>query len=404
MNERILLHLRRYYSAKKEVEAPQAVTQKGIADAIDIRVTHVPRSVRKLDEEGMIYETVMHINGMDKRRKAYFLTEKGMFSANEIKRNLEIRKFPFRDLEGNVKNVTPSEIGDLSGTRLDVLDLIKLVDKEGILSLRSIELLSEHAGNTSLEGDQKIFDFPHRVPIISDFIGRKKELGILRSLLDDDNIVLISINGEKGIGKSALLSDLLSDYKNKISILWFIYGKGDEFYEMKDFLSEFFIKHNRGELKTAIRGKGTGITDLIKGTIASLAGTNSILVFDSFDGADSQSKRFISLLSQDLNAISGSKIIIIHEKQAKQNLKSSIGSEHFSELKLKGLDKPSCKALLGQKKLRKDEFERIFKLTEGNPLALKLIKSENVKDLEKSGKYSPDELTLIKYLKSLDKF
>jgi DNA-binding MarR family transcriptional regulator len=395
--------LRKYYSAKKEVEAPQAVTQKGIADAIDIRVTHVPRSVRKLDDEGLIYENVMHINGMDKRRKAYFLTEKGMFSANEIKRNLETRKFPFRDLEGNVKNVNLSEIGDLSGTRLDVLDLIKLVDKEGILSQRSIELLSEDASSSYDEGERKIFDFPHRVPVISDFIGRKKEIGILRSFLDDENIVLISINGEKGIGKSTFLSEMLSYFKNKISVFWFVYGKGDEFSEMKYFLSEFFIKHNRGELKSAIRGKGNGIAELIKGTISSIAGTNSILVFDSFDLADSQSKRFISLLSQDLKAISGSKIIILHEKQAKQYLKSSIGSEHFIELKLKGLDKPSCKAILGQKKLGKDEFERIFKLTEGNPLALKLIKSENVKDLEKSGKYSPDELTLIRYLKSIDK-
>jgi hypothetical protein len=55
------------------------------------------------------------------------------------------------------------------------------------------------------------------------------------------------------------------------------------------------------------------------------------------------------------------------------------------------------------KKLEKGEFERIFRLTEGNPLALKLIKSEDVRELEKSGKYTPEELTLIKYLKSLDK-
>ena len=113
VNERILLHLRRYYGAKKLVEAPQAVTQKGIADAIDIRVTHVPRSVKKLDEEGMIYESVMHIKGLDKRRKAYFLTEKGMFYANEIKRNIEERRVPYKDENGIVNDVKIEKLDDV---------------------------------------------------------------------------------------------------------------------------------------------------------------------------------------------------------------------------------------------------------------------------------------------------
>lgn len=403
MNERILLHLRRYYSAKNDVEAPQAVTQKGIADAIDIRVTHVPRSVRKLDDEGLIYESVMHINGMDKRRKAYFLTEKGMFSANEIKRNLEVRKIPYRDLEGNVQNITISEIGSLAGIKLDVLDLIKQVDKEGILSQRSMELLSEHFISDPEGGERKLFDFPHKIPTTLDFLGRKKEIETLRNWIEDDSTVLISINGTRGMGKTALLSELLSHYKDKISIFWFIYGKGDEFSEMSAFLADFFSRLDRGELKTAIKGKGNGIGKMIKGIISSIVGINSILVFDSYDDADSQSKRLISLLSQDLKAICGSKIIIIHEKQTRHYVKPAIDSEHFKELRLKGLDRASCKALLGQKKLGKDEFGRIFKLTEGNPLALKLIKSEDVRELEKSGKYTPDELTLIKYLKSIDK-
>jgi DNA-binding MarR family transcriptional regulator len=385
------------------VEAPQAVTQKGIADAIDIRVTHVPRSVRKLDDEGLIYESVMHINGMDKRRKAYFLTEKGMFSANEIKRNLEGRKVPYKDLEGNVKNVTLSEIGDLTGLKLDVLDLIKLVDKEGILSQRSMDLLSEHAISDSEGAERKTFDFPHKVPITSDFIGRKKEMDTLRNWFEDDNIVLVSISGKQGMGKSALLSKLLTQYKEDMNIFWFTYGKGDEFQEMRDFLADFFSRQDRGELKTIIKGKGNGIGEIIKGLMTSIAGTDSTLVFDSFEKADSQSKKLISLLSQDLKSFTGSKIFLLHDMQAKQYVKPATGSEHFKELKLKGLDKASCKTLLSQKKLGKDEFERIFKLSEGNPLALKLIRSEDVKELEKSGKYSADELTLIKYLKSIDK-
>ena len=80
-----------------------------------------------------------------------------------------------------------------------------------------------------------------------------------------------------------------------------------------------------------------------------------------------------------------------------------MGSKRYRDMELLGLDKDSCKSIIGIKKLEKREFERIYKLTEGNPLVLRLIRSEDISELKKSGKYTADELTLIKYLKTLDK-
>ncbi len=402
VNERILLHLRRHYTSKKDVEAPQAVTQKGIADAIDIRVTHVPRSVKKLDEDGLIYESVMHIEGLDKRRKAYFLTEKGMYHANEIKRNIEERMVPFREENGKVKDVKITELGNITGIKLDVLDLVRILDKEGILNKRAIETFDK---STKLEAEKEttLFDFPHKVPVTKDFIGRKEEINTLKKWLKTEKIRLISIHGKAGIGKTSLVAEVVSDLKDKISIFWFGFAKGEGFEEMVERLSEFFIKMNHAELKTLLRAREKGLGEILKATIKALSGTNSLLVFDVLDEADSKSKRFLYLLSQDLNSITEAKIIILHRAPVKLYAKGAMESEHFKAMRLDGLDRKSCKALLGLKKLQKDEFERIFKLTEGNPLALKLIKSEDVGELKKSGKYTPDELTLIKYLKSLDK-
>ena len=402
VNERILLHLRRYYTAQKEVEAPFAVTQKGIADAIDIRVTHVPRSVKKLDEEGLIYESVMHIEGLDKRRKAYFLTDKGMYQANEIKRNLEGRTVPFKDQNGKVRDVKISEIENLTGIKLDVLDLIKLIDKEGLLYQKSIESLVKKTVSDEKK-DIKIFDFPHKVPIIKDFVDRKEEREILLGWIKDQDITLISINGTTGIGKTSLLADVAFKLKDKMNIFWFGFGKGEGLNEMMGHLSEFFTRINRGELKAVLRGKDRGLGELLKGTLTALSSTNAILIIDALDDSDDTSKKFVYLLSQHLDEFIGSKIIILHRDQAKRYVKETMDSKHFKSLYLRGLDKKSCKAILGLKRLEKDEFERIFKLTEGNPLALKLIKSEDVGELEKSGKYTKDELTLIRYLKSLDK-
>jgi hypothetical protein len=403
VNERILLHLRRYYTAKKEVEAPLAVTQKGIADAIDIRVTHVPRSVRKLDEEGLIYESVMHIVGLDKRRKAYFLTEKGMYQANEIKRNLEDRMVPFRDLDGNIKNEPLSEIQNISGIKLDILDMIRLLDKEGTLNQTSMERLSKRTVLDDEEKERKAFDFPHRVPIIDNFVGRKKDMDVFGQWLKDGSIVLISIFGTPGIGKTTLVGQSLLKLKDKVDIFWFTFGKGDTLSDLTDYLSDFFGRINRLDLRTQLKGKDVGVKDVVKNTVLAIGGSKAVLVFDSVDDADLESKQFIKLLLQELNSMKGAKIILMQREPLRRHIKTNLDSTYSKEFELKGLDKASCKELLGPKKLKKDEFERIYRLTEGNPLSLKLIKSEDVHDLEKSGKYTPDELTLIKYLKALDK-
>ena len=236
VNERILLHLRRYYSVQKEVEAPQAVTQKGIADAIDIRVTHVPRSVKRLEEDGLIYESVMHIKGMDKRRKAYFLTEKGMFSANELKRNLSERNVTFKDANGNVKETKIAKIEENTGLKISLLEIIGLLDRESILSYQSMEFLVKNREQGISDGDTTLFDFPHKIPVSSDFVGRKRELSSLQNWITDDDTIMVSVVGAKGMGKSSLVAQVISGLRNETSIFWYDSEKGEGFNDMLETL------------------------------------------------------------------------------------------------------------------------------------------------------------------------
>lgn len=395
--------MRKYYTSQKEVEAPQAVTQKGIADAIDIRVTHVPRSVKKLEDEGLVYESVMHVKGLDKRRKAYFLTEKGMYNANEIKRNLEERKVTFKDLKGNFKDIKITEIADETGIKLDLLDMVKLIDREGILNQNSMELLQKSAEFETASSESTIFDFPHKVPIPEEFVGRKYEITTLQKWIEDKDTMLISVQGKTGIGKSSFVAKVLEKIKGERSVFWFSFGKGEEFEDMIEHLSEFFARQNKGELKSAARSKDIGLGEILKALMISTAGTETIMVFDTLDAADSMAMKFFSLLASDLEVLNGTKIIVLHEASAKLYLHEAISSNRFKGLELGGLDRKSCETILGIKKLKKDEFERIYTLTEGNPRQLKLIRSEKIDELKKSGKYTADELTLIRYLRSLDK-
>jgi DNA-binding transcriptional regulator GbsR (MarR family) len=385
------------------VEAPQALTQTGIAEAIDIRVTHVPRSVKKLDEDGLIYESVMHIKGLDKRRKAYFLTEKGMYQANDIKRILKERRIPFKDLNGKVKDIQIQKIEETTGIRIDILDLLRLIDREGILNQKSMESFVNEKTNDTPESPKRLFDFPHKVAKTKKFIGRKEELKNLLNWFDDPEIILIYIKGDAGIGKTSILGKALLDMKDEKNVFWFDFAKGDGFEDMMENLSDFLARLNRTKLKAMLKGKKIGHREIMKCFNVSASETDAHFVFDSLNEADSESKKFLSMLHEEINELSGFKIFILHRPKERIHTKKRADSDAFRTMELKGLDKKSARLLIGKKKMDSDDFQRIYTLTEGNPLALKLIKSEDVSDLVKTGKFTKDELTLIKYLKSIDK-
>ena len=46
--ERVLIHLRRYNKYRGSKSIPPDVTQEGISQAADVRITHVPRTIKKL--------------------------------------------------------------------------------------------------------------------------------------------------------------------------------------------------------------------------------------------------------------------------------------------------------------------------------------------------------------------
>ena len=87
--EKILLHLYNYNRYREEIEVPPAISQDGIADAIGIAQRNVSTAVRKLEERGDLYEKMSHIQGGKRRKKTYFLNEKGIREAEKLKKSLE---------------------------------------------------------------------------------------------------------------------------------------------------------------------------------------------------------------------------------------------------------------------------------------------------------------------------
>ena len=83
VQERILLHLRDYVDYKSSVEVPFALSQMGIANAVAIARSNVPRAIASLKDSGLLVERQAHVSGVARKRKAYFLTDGGITTAEE---------------------------------------------------------------------------------------------------------------------------------------------------------------------------------------------------------------------------------------------------------------------------------------------------------------------------------
>ena len=138
VQERILLHLSDFSDFMNSVEVPFALSQMGIANAVAIARSNVPRAIAGLKDQGLLIERQAHVQGVSRKRKAYFLTESGMKLADETWKNL--REFQLRAIlpGGNTIASTLGEIQDKLPFTMRPVDVIRYLDDNGVLDVRSL--------------------------------------------------------------------------------------------------------------------------------------------------------------------------------------------------------------------------------------------------------------------------
>jgi len=102
INEKILLHLLSNYKFRESREAPQTITQKGIAESVHIRWNHVPRAMAKLMEMDYVFEKFSHIKGKTRRQKTYYLTDEGILSAKNLREKILGWEVYIKRLDGQI--------------------------------------------------------------------------------------------------------------------------------------------------------------------------------------------------------------------------------------------------------------------------------------------------------------
>ena len=376
VQERILLHLLDYSDYKGSVEVPFSLSQMGIANAVSIARSNVPRAIAGLKDQGLLVERQAHVKGVSRKRKAYFLTEPGMNLADDTWKRL--REFSFRAIleDGNIVSTTLGNANQELPFSMRPVDLIRYLDDNGVLDTR---LLSKELVERDLSKhvEKQLVTSLGDLPRLRHFYGRVKELDNMVSLLDARATTLL-IPGIAGIGKTTIASKLIERFMHRRNLLYHRCqdweGSRSFFESVADWLA------NIGDPNFADYLAATPVpnpSEAARLLVDALEGTAALIVIDDFHKiADSTLHKTFQAMSLALLGSEEEIGLVIFSRSFKPVVptKDAEGRIASLVLPLDGLDSEAGRNLLTSfESLEDEQWLHIHGLSRGHPLVLELI-------------------------------
>ncbi len=384
-NERILIHLKESSPLRDVMDAPYALTQHGISESVGIRVNHVSRAVKALAREKYVEETTGRVKGEIRKRKVYKLTNRGMAKAQEIAGELVNKTVALKDDEKSDEFTVEIAKKKLGGVSLATL--LKSVDSNGAINL------------SARKKDREFVNLSRGLPRMDHFYGREGEMSVLDEWLTSRRERILSLSGARGIGKTTLALKAYEEWSSRRNTFWFSFQEWDTTESFLDALSDFLKDMGRRELRDYLKSARTIDMWEVSGWIErGLGDEKNILFLDEVPATGKSMESLLLSIIETVERTENTKMLITQDKREIPNRRSFMAREVLVEVDLLGLDKKSSKMLMS-KEMTDSEFDRIYRLTEGNPLHVKLIESGKLEDLIDTKDYSPEELALLKYMK-----
>ncbi len=381
--ERILVHLLPYHSYVNDMAVPFEITQKGIADAIGVKLTHISRLLSALSEKGLVEFRKAHVQGMQKKVKVYFLTSDGMERAEKIMAGLEGMRFPVM-LGGERSERKYSEIKEMTGAT--ILQIIDILESDGVLDISSMK--PARVG---------IF-LMHHPPSLDGFVGRKKEINEVSELIKGDSTGVV-IYGNPGYGKSTLLSMVMKGFSKDINMLWITINRRTTLDDILRPISSFLTSLDRMGLESLMFG-GAPQDEIVSAIASRLKDTHSVLVFDGYGEVREELVEFFISLLKAISGSSGIKMVFTAQADTPYYCRfygpKDVENGTVAEYHLSGLSYEDTGRFLGIED--GENLKRIHRMTSGNPSLLKLIKEGNTEELKASGRFSTEEANMLIYL------
>lgn len=245
----------------------------------------------------------------------------------------------------------------------NVKDVIRIIN-DNPAELRKYEVALKKSENV-IENLPTVVDFYD-----TSFIGRRKEIGEIKEKLFKNNVHILSILGDGGVGKTAitikLLYDLLDDERNPFDLILWVSLKTRELnnYEFSEISNAIT---NTGEMyKRLGEFIGDAKGDIKKNLIKISKQFNTLLVLDNLETINTEDVRdFLDEFSEDGKVIITSRIGL-GEMEHRYFLSglSDIDLDNYVDVLLALYGKESCFTYKEKQHFSKEELH-------ANPLAIK---------------------------------
>ena len=380
VQERIFLHLRDFMDHSDKVEVPFALSQMGIANAVSIARSNVPRAVSGMKEAGHLIERQAHVTGVSRKRKAYFLTDEGARVADDIWDRVSENSVRLINPDGQSVNTTISVALEETELPLRHVDMLRYMDESGTIDLTGLtpELIER---DLSKHIEKQLVSYLNDLPRTRRFYGRTKEIDVMAELLDAKSASIL-VPGIAGIGKTSLSTKILDRFTHRRNL---IYHRCQDWEGSRAFLEAC------AEWLSAIGHNG--LSDYLSATPVpqpilavnlieeGLSESPSLIVIDDLHKVGDETLytilreltlRIPNLKEVGLVMFSRSFRMVVPESDQSGNIVTLV-------MPLQGLDEESSKQILtALPMMDTQQFSHIYTLSRGHPLILELINRGNV--------------------------
>ncbi len=367
--DKVLLHLKDNWHHRNDREFPAAVTQKGISEVTGLRLTHVPRTLKRLADRELVHDIKGHVKGEKRRYKLYFLTEKGLEEVNSLVKHLKSQSVKYLGAETLVRDILAEE-------------------KPGKLLSAFLALAGDHEISRPVSCTTA-----GPIPSIDGFVNREVELEKLGQMQEDSRLRTIVIYGSRGYGTSTLAAKFLEQNSHKWSAAWVPMLKS-----FPGFKKEMEI--TVGQLVPGIELELEHPEKLA----AQLDGKKIILVLDNYyEATDDLVEYLVGFIAAIKEIQNFNLLVTTRESTPSYERFYTIMDIHdgtIGEVHIRGLDIEHCQEILGVPDIDPEAMKRLLMFTMGKPSTLKLLAKGDAEAMKVQTKFSPEEIKLMLYLKS----
>jgi len=363
MRERCLIYLLDRAEVKEHDLGAARLVQDAVGTSLNASRAHISRAMNALCADGCARTSKIHFKGENRRKVAYFLTEKGLGRAKELRRRLEAAKVRVIDAEGIESERTIGEITSMLPRSFRFSDLLTHA-REDKLDIKVV--LDWHGRNYGgrMYDVKEAIEVPH-------FSGRAEKLSDLERFLDDPKARAFNLAGLPGIGKTALASKWASGLRGRVNVFWRRIHRETT---NRDILRDLaMMLHSIGRptllayLEREHDGGGEIPTELLR---QCFSGMRFVLIFDDAHLAGEEMAMMIkNLMSLDETPTKPKLLLISREKLGFLSAEDVVLGRVW-EKELEDLSRNEAEEMMAAMAVEPERREAIWKVCAGHPLTL----------------------------------